>query len=127
MLTSMGALHHVRPWFLNSPTSSLFLASTLMTGCPRRTNDFLSRLISLNCRWRSGEDFCASRFRLNRSRYFPLRSILHTLVWLTRIARDTARVDLRTHFTEDIGSPAVVSSSTLASRVVSPGLFFPAA
>ena len=34
---------------LNRPTSSLFFASTLITGCPRRAKDRFSRLISRNC------------------------------------------------------------------------------
>jgi len=46
MPTSIGVLRHARPGFLNKPISSRFLASTLMTGWRRRTNDFFKRLIS---------------------------------------------------------------------------------
>src|SRR5882762_2462063 len=87
----------------------------------------LSLLMFENCLFRSGDDLRVNRFRLNRSRYFAPRSILHALVWLIRRMRESVRVDFRVHFTADVGSPAVAPSITSSMRCVRSGLFFRAA
>src|ERR1039457_3569018 len=60
-LTGVGTRCYFRPAFLKLPTSSRFLASTLMMGLPLRENWLRSRVIWRNC-WSRVERFPAAIF-----------------------------------------------------------------
>src|SRR5687767_9395857 len=105
-----------RPPFLNGPTSSFFLASTEMAGCPAATCRCTWSFRYANCASRSGCWLPSRTFRLACKLYASSCSNSATNWWLTewpipRSSSASFRTLLHVHRRGDSGPPRVTGST----------------
>ena len=117
---------HSRPAFAKFPTSSFFLVSTEITGCPVFRNRSAVALMCSNCSLRSGWTVPSCRLRTDCNRYPRRWSRRPTVVELTRhpcslnAAASFARL-LHVHRSGDVGSPRVNGSTSASRAARTPG------
>src|ERR1039457_4313358 len=128
-LTLVETRSHFTPAFLKLPTSSRFLASTLMMGSPCLQKSFRNRAMRPNCWSRPERDPEEMFLRLLRSENRSLRSNRATVrapTWMPSRCSCPAilMVVLCVHRQLLIGSPAVSLSSSLSISAITSGVFF---
>ena len=117
---------HSRPAFLNSPTSSFFLVSTLITGSAVSWWALTCSLMYRNCASRSGcrwpSMVLALPCRLNPSARSRSPTVSAPTRWPWRVSSAARlRVDFVVHRSGDIGSPRSSGSTRASSAGPSPG------
>ena len=131
-LTSSGLWSHLAPAFLNAPTSSFFLVSTLMTGVLSTAQRSRSSAMCWNWSSRFGCEAPARFLWLTRSEnpiFLRSRATVRAQIPVPSLHSSAATLAVvrRVHFRPRTGSPAVSWSISVSMWAMTSGVFFPSA